>query len=83
MPIVFCFASPAALIAWRNFAIKNSLCSCVSATADRNDVLHSVRKLFTGLAIAALIAWKLIVMNAINAAINPAMTNTHQGMLMR
>ena len=38
---------------------------------------HSVRKLFTGVAIAAFIAWKLTVTNAINMAIIPASTNTH------
>ena len=43
---------------------------------------HSVLKLFTGFAIAALIAWKLIVINAISAAINPAIANTHHGMLI-
>ena len=38
---------------------------------------YSVRKLFTGLVSAALIAWKLIVNNAIIAESNPAIKNTH------
>src|SRR5687768_2198487 len=43
---------------------------------------YSVLKLFTGLAIAAFIAWKLIVNNAINNAIAPAAANTHQLILI-
>jgi len=38
---------------------------------------HSVLKLFTGFAIAALIAWKLIVTPVITIAITPAITNTN------
>ena len=38
---------------------------------------HSVLKLFTGFAIAALIAWKLIVIEAIATAAIPAITNIH------
>ena len=34
--------------------------------------LHSVLKLFTGLAIAAFSAWKLTVINAISIAVIPA-----------
>ena len=41
-------------------------------------LLHSVLNDFTGLAIAALIAWKLTVNKAINNAAIPATTNTHQ-----
>src|SRR5688572_10583037 len=43
---------------------------------------HSVLKLFTGLAIAAFIAWKLIVSSAIKTAKHPAAKNTHQLILM-
>ena len=39
---------------------------------------HSVRSDFTGFAIAALIAWKLMVTNAITAANKPAAIKTHQ-----
>ena len=39
---------------------------------------HSVRKLSTGLATAALIAWKLIVNSAINKATNVVIANTIQ-----
>src|SRR5687767_7540713 len=39
---------------------------------------HSVRNDFTGLATAALMAWKLTVTNAMNSAAAPANTNTHQ-----
>jgi len=39
---------------------------------------HSVLKLFTGLAIAALIAWKLIVIIAITVAVVAATIKTHQ-----
>ena len=46
-------------------------------------VLHSVLKLFTGFAIAAFIAWKLIVVNAIAIEASPPATNNHQLMLMR
>jgi len=44
---------------------------------------YSVRKLFTGLAIAALMAWKLMVIRAIRQATIPTKTNTHQLILMR
>src|SRR6187401_1101998 len=43
-------------------------------------LIHSVRSDFTGLAMAALIAWKLIVTNAINKADAPASINIHQPM---
>ena len=39
---------------------------------------YSERRLFTGLAKAALIAWKLTVINAIIRAAIPATTNIHQ-----
>ena len=39
---------------------------------------YSVLKLFTGLAIAAFIAWKLTVHRAINIAPAPAAKNIHQ-----
>ena len=42
------------------------------------EVDHSVRKLFTGLAMAALIAWKLTVINAINVVDEPAKIKIHQ-----
>ena len=44
---------------------------------------YSVLRLFTGFAIAALKAWKLIVPNAMMIASNPAPRKTHQLMLMR
>ena len=44
---------------------------------------YSVLKLFTGLAVAALIAWKLIVINAIATATSTAAKNIHQLMLIR
>ena len=44
---------------------------------------YSVLKLFTGFAIAAFIALKLIVINAINKAITPAMINIHQLIAVR
>src|SRR4029078_4417175 len=37
---------------------------------------YSVRRLFTGLAIAALVAWKLIVRNAIRIAVRTGAINT-------
>lgn len=45
--------------------------------------IYSVRRLFTGLAMAALIAWKLTVSNAINKAVIPAIANTDQLMVVR
>ena len=47
------------------------------------DITHSVRNDLTGFAIAAFIAWTLIVASAITIAINPANRNIHQLMLMR
>src|ERR1019366_6438396 len=44
---------------------------------------HSVLKLFTGLATAAFIAWKLIVTKAIIIAAIPANTNIHHARLVR
>ena len=47
-----------------------------SAPFSPSAMLHSFRKDFTGLAIAALSAWALIVSNATKRAIPPANTNT-------
>lgn len=44
---------------------------------------YSVLKLLTGFAIAAFIAWKLIVASAIIIATSPPAANNHQLMLMR
>ena len=44
---------------------------------------YSVLKLFTGLLIAALIAWKLIVINAMSKATAVVIINTVQLMLVR
>jgi len=44
---------------------------------------HSFRKLLTGLASAAFMAWKLIVASAIKIDANPPMANNHQLILMR
>ena len=53
---------------------------------DRNQIkivasdylLHSDLRFFTGFALAALIAWKLMVNNAIAVVANPAPKNIHQ-----
>jgi len=45
--------------------------------------IYSVLKLFTGLASAAFIAWKLTVTSAIMMATSPPAANNHQLMLMR
>lgn len=47
------------------------------------DSVYSVLKLFTGLAIATLMAWKLTVAIVINKAINAPITKTPAPMLMR
>jgi hypothetical protein len=44
---------------------------------------YSVLKFFTGFASAALIAWKLTVINAMNMARSAAAINTHTLILMR
>lgn len=44
---------------------------------------YSVRRLFTGFANAAFIAWKLTVSNAINKAVAPAAINIDQPILIR
>ena len=44
----------------------------------KKHLYYSVLKLFTGFAIAALIAWKLTVINAIKITNNPAAANNHQ-----
>ena len=44
---------------------------------------YSVRNDFTGLAMAAFIAWKLTVANAINIINKPARANIHQLSAMR
>ena len=44
---------------------------------------HSERRLITGFATAAFIAWKLIVASAIIIAASPPAANNHQLMLMR
>lgn len=48
-----------------------------------NDYFYSERKLFTGFATAALIAWKLMVNNVITMAISAEMINTPGPMVMR
>ena len=45
--------------------------------------IHSVRNDFTGFAIAAFIAWKLTVINAISIVIIPAAKNIHPLIFMR
>ena len=62
-------------ITWWDMPERNGLSSVF--------ISYSNRKLFTGLFSPALIDWKLMVINAIMIAINPANTNTHQPMLMR
>lgn len=44
---------------------------------------YSVLKFFTGLAIAALMVWKLIVASAIRIAASPLAANNHQLRSMR
>ena len=58
---------------------KNNRCP-ISDTCCTNSfaIFYSVLKLFTGLANAAFIAWKLTVNSAIIIAANAAATNTHQ-----
>jgi hypothetical protein len=46
-------------------------------------MLYSVLKLFTGFAIAAFIAWKLTVNNAIPIASSPEIANIHQLIFVR
>ena len=45
--------------------------------------LYSVLKLFIGFAMAAFVAWKLIVISAISNAIRPAKRNNHQCISIR
>ena len=45
-------------------------------------IIYSVRKLFTGFAIAAFIAWKLIVMIVMIIAESPAIINTKGAMVI-
>jgi pimeloyl-ACP methyl ester carboxylesterase len=47
------------------------------------DKIYSPLKLFTGLATAALITWKLIVTSAISKQTAPTVTNIHQPILIR
>ena len=51
--------------------------------AQSSQLVYSVRNDFTGLAIAAFIAWKLTVANAINIINKPARANIHQPKAMR
>ena len=44
---------------------------------------YSVRKLLTGLAVAALRAWKLMVKSARQITAKATIANTHQSMLIR
>ena len=48
-----------------------------------SNLVHSVRKLFTGFAIASLIAWKLTVSNVISNAPMPEIRKTHNEMFVR
>lgn len=56
------------------FMDLSSFSSCIN---------HSLLKLFTGFAIAAFIAWKLMVASAIIIEASPPTTNNHQLILMR
>src|SRR6266487_1930819 len=56
---------------------------CFEIIFKHDSNFYSVLKLFTGLAIAAFIAWKLTVINAIATDIKPAIANTHQSILTR
>lgn len=53
----------------------------INTFESKNDIVsrYSVRKLFTGLAMAALMALKPIVIKAIPKARTPEKTNTHHG----
>lgn len=46
-------------------------------------IIYSALKLLTGLAFAALIAWKLMVSRATSKAMSPAKAKTHQLMGIR
>ena len=61
-----------------------SICTRVhSRLTAHHSRAHSLLKLLTGLDIAAFIAWKLMVNNAIRIAIMPANGNTHQCKFIR
>ena len=60
--------------------ISDLLMSDSLLTANRT---HSVRKLLIGFANAALTAWKLIVINAINIAEMPAIAKTFMPISIR
>ena len=55
----------------------------IDCNAIKMRLLYSVRKLLTGFAIAAFIAWKLIVIKAIVIIVNPVIANTHHSILIR
>jgi len=59
--------------------------NCELASTDNSHVTiyYSVRKDLTGFVTAALIAWKLTVINAIIIAVNPPAIKSHQLMFMR
>lgn len=57
--------------------------SCSRLRTHNSRLAYSVRNDFTGLAIAALIAWKLTVIIAITIAMTPASINIHQPILIR
>ena len=58
---------------WFHFYSPASQCRPIALSLS-----HSVRRDSTGFAIAALIAWKLTVIKAMNTANAPAIANIHQ-----
>ena len=63
-------------------AYKGCECQKMEGMAGSSDIVrrkhYSVLKLFTGLATAALMAWKLMVAKAINTATTPEPAKIHQ-----
>src|SRR5262245_31482721 len=89
-PRFFCKTRQATLRLWRN--MRSCLISVIGFRLSPSQwflefllslyFIHSVLKDLTGLAIAALIDWRLTVRRAINNAAVPARGNTHHSMLI-
>src|SRR3982751_76397 len=54
----------------------------VSYSGNESKYHYSVLNAFTGFCTTALMTWVLMVMNAINTAVNPASANTHQSIFI-
>lgn len=58
--------------------LKPGVKNCLTQDVFLKSGSYTVLRLLTGFAVAAFMAWKLTVINAMDVAVNPARVKTHQ-----